>query len=308
MEIAAGGRDGRNVYELGRDVYNYRCYFCHGYSGDGKTLASTYLSPPPRNFTATSPDELSRDAMLHAVKFGKENTAMKGFEGLISDEEIEAVVDFVRKEFMSGDVVNTRYHTAANGWPDHGRYAVAFPFVTGELALDTPWEALTDVQQQGRRLFMSSCVTCHDRATVKEEGEHWRRRSISFPRGSYQPGDHIDNVDGVSSASPYGMHDIPPNVEGMSEQEKKGEVIFQKNCAFCHGADGTGKNWIGSFLASPPRDLTNQTFIKNVDQERLEEVISEGIENTTMSAWKYVLTPEEISSVAAYVLKAFREQ
>ncbi len=35
-----------------RAIYNFRCYFCHGYSGDAKTLASTYLKPQPRDFTS----------------------------------------------------------------------------------------------------------------------------------------------------------------------------------------------------------------------------------------------------------------
>ena len=306
--VVAAGREVNSPYELGRDIYNYRCYFCHGYSGDGKTLASTYLSPPPRNFTAIKADDLPRERMISAVKYGKEDTAMMAFEGILQDDEIAAVVDFVREEFMTGDVVNTRYHTAANGWPEHQRFAIAFPFVTGELALDTPWEDLSETQQAGRRLFMSSCVTCHDRATVRDEGEFWRRRAISFPRGNYTPGEHAAGIDSHSSASPYGMHDIPPVVKGLTEQEKRGEKIFQANCSFCHGADGSGKNWIGSFLDSPPRDLTDQGFIGHVDQARLESVIRDGVENTTMSAWKYVLSEEEISSVAAYVLKAFRAQ
>ncbi len=43
-----------DTHEQGRAVYNFRCYFCHGYSGDAKTLAATYLQPPPRDFSAAS--------------------------------------------------------------------------------------------------------------------------------------------------------------------------------------------------------------------------------------------------------------
>jgi cytochrome c oxidase cbb3-type subunit 3 len=295
-----------STYELGRDTYNYRCYFCHGYSGDGKTLASSYLSPKPRDFTAAPPDDLTREAMISAVRLGRENSAMVSFAEILNEQEIEAVIDFIRTEFMSGEVVNTRYHTAANGWPNHERFANAFPFVTGELALDAPWDALTEDQQAGRRLFMASCVTCHDRATVQDEGEMWRRRSISYPRGDFIPGEQ-DSIDTISTASPYGIHDIPPVVDGLTQQQKRGESLFLDNCAFCHGADGTGKNWIGSFLASPPRNLTDQTFWQRVDQARLERIIAEGVENTTMPAWKFVMTEDEIASIASYVLKAFRK-
>ena len=33
----------RERHERGRAIYNFRCYFCHGYSGDARTLAATYL-------------------------------------------------------------------------------------------------------------------------------------------------------------------------------------------------------------------------------------------------------------------------
>lgn len=307
--VVAAGRQAKDAYELGRDIYNYRCYFCHGYSGNGKTLASSYLSPKPRDFTETPPDALPREQMIGAVKNGKANSAMMAFADVLNEDEIGAVVDFIRQEFMSGEVVNTRYHTAANGWPNHERFAVAFPFVSGEVALDTPWEELSDEQQAGRRLFMSSCITCHDRATVRDEGEYWQRRAISYPRGSYQPGEHeAGEVDATAAASPYAIHDIAPQVAGLTEQQKRGEAIFQKNCAFCHGADGTGKNWIGSFLASAPRDLTNPAFWEKVDQAALEVKIADGVENTTMPAWKYVLSKEEIASVAAYVERVFKPE
>ncbi len=243
--------------------------------------------------------------MISSVKEGRDNTAMMPFGAILSDSEISAVVDFVRVEFMGGEVVNTRYHTKANGWPNHDRFASAFPFVNGELALDMPWEALTQAQQAGRKLFMSACVTCHDRATVLDEGEFWQRRSVSYPRAGYQPGDSEQRVDTTSAASPYAIHDIAPMLTGLTPEQARGERLFQANCAFCHGADGTGKNWIGSFLASPPRNLTETDFWLTVDKPQLELMIAEGVENTTMPAWKYVLTEEQISDIASYIFRAF---
>jgi cytochrome c oxidase cbb3-type subunit 3 len=29
-------------------------------------------------------------------------------------------------------------------------------------------------------------------------------------------------------------------VAGLEARERRGEKLFQANCAFCHGADGTG--------------------------------------------------------------------
>ena len=54
----AGAASG--AHERGRAIYNFRCYFCHGYAGDARTLAAGMLSPSPRDFTAGGLDENGR--------------------------------------------------------------------------------------------------------------------------------------------------------------------------------------------------------------------------------------------------------
>ena len=71
IALLAGAAGASNRHEAGRAIYNYRCYFCHGYSGDARTLASTYLTPPPRDFTRSAPEALARDTMLRAVTGGR---------------------------------------------------------------------------------------------------------------------------------------------------------------------------------------------------------------------------------------------
>lgn len=292
----AGAEEAR--HERGRGIYNFRCYFCHGYSGDARTLAATYLVPPPRDFTRTPVASLSREAMLAAVTHGKSGTGMAGFETILNLEERELVVDFVRVEFMERRAENTRYHTVANGWPDHERNRVAFPFATGDLALDTPDAELTPEQRRGKGLFLATCVSCHDRARVRDEGPVWEPRPVSFPRAGYS---HQHPPDAVSGASPYGRHDIPPVVADLTPQEREGEALFQKNCAFCHGADGTGRNWIGSFLEPHPRDLTDPAFRAGMTTERWSQVIRDGLPGTSMPAWGDVLTPSHIQAVIGYI-------
>lgn len=295
-------------HEAGRSIYNFRCYFCHGYSGDARTLAATYLSPPPRDFVALPPNGIEREAMIATVRNGRPGTAMKGFAGILSDSEIGLVVDFVRIEFMRNKAVNTRYHTVANGWPNHERHKIAFPFATGEVPLDRPWSELTPVQQRGKRLFLSACVTCHDHARTLDPGPVWEGRPVSYPRNQYQPGVAAQaptREDALSSASPYLLHDVIPRIDGMTAKERAGEHLFQKNCAFCHAADGTGKNWIGSFMEPHPRNLTDPAFMKDMTRTRLARTIREGLPNTSMPAWKGVLKDDEIDSIVAYVNKAF---
>lgn len=295
-------------HERGRAIYNFRCYFCHGYSGDARTLAATYLSPPPRDFVALPPDGLKRDSMVDAVTRGRPGTAMKGFAGILTDEEIRTVVDFVRAEFMERKAPNTHYHTLENGWPDHERNRIAFPFARGEIPLDRPWSELTEEQQRGKRLFLGACVTCHDHARTLDPGVVWEGRPVSYPRNRHEPGVAAEpptKEEALASASPYLLHDVVPHVEGLSAEEKEGEHLFQKNCAFCHAADGTGKNWIGSFMEPHPRNLTDAQFMATMTRQRLARTIRDGLPNTSMPAWKHVLDDKQIRAIVAYVGKAF---
>ncbi|HJV54082.1 MAG TPA: c-type cytochrome [Noviherbaspirillum sp.] len=303
---AEAARPSAEALELGRRIYNFRCYFCHGYSGNAQTLASSYLDPRPRDFTATSPQDLPREKMLDAIRHGHPGTAMKGFADILQPNEIEAVADFVRQEFMVSKARNTAYHTRENGWADHEQYAAAFPFATGKIKLDTPPEQLTSEQRAGRRLFMSSCVSCHDRARVTDEGTPWDSRPLSYPRMGFAPGDWPPkDVDAVTSATPYHLHDRIPRIAGLTPLEKRGESLFQKNCAFCHAADGTSRNWIGSFLEPHPRDLTSPEFMRHMTKARLSSAIREGLPGTSMPAWKSVLNDADIQALAAYISRAF---
>ena len=241
--------------------------------------------------------------MLDSVRNGRPDTAMMSFANVMGEDEIAAVVDFIREAFMKGLDSNTYYHTPENGWEDHQRYSSAFPFAAGEIALDAPWDQLTPDQRRGRQLFMSSCITCHDRAKVTDPGQIWGSRAVSYPRGGFEHNNQ--NIDTQSGATPYAHHDRAPEITGLSDLERSGESLFQKNCAFCHAADGTGKNWIGSFLEPHPRDLTDPQAMAIMPRDRLRTVIADGLPGTTMSAWKSVLNKDEINAIVAYIARAF---
>lgn len=300
---AAGATDA--VIERGRAVYNYRCYFCHGYAGDARTLAASYLSPPPVNFLAADPTKLDRRRILAALEKGRPGTAMKSFKGIIDGKDMAAVADFVAQEFVQRKAANTRYHTPENGWPDHERYQDAYPFAKGEIPLSQSWESLSPSQAAGKRLYLSSCVSCHDRGAPAADDVAWDSRPLSFPRNNFSPSSLPEKVDAMASASPYALHDIPPRVGQLTAQQRRGERLFQGNCAFCHGADGTGKNWIGQFLEPHPRNLRDPAFMANATRQTIAHAIHEGLPGTSMPAWKDVLPPRDIAAVVAYIDRVF---
>jgi len=206
----------------------------------------------------------------------------------------------VRVEFIDHKRPNTRYHTSANGWPDHQRYRAAYPYARGEIPLDLPADRLTAELARGRRLYLGACITCHDQATA-DLGEAWRKQSISYPRNNFS----YSKIDAISGASIYARHDEPPPLGELSATAYRGRQLWQQNCAFCHAADGTGENWIGSFLESKPRNLTDAAFMRGMNRELLLARIRDGLPGTSMPAWRDVLSESQILQIIGYIDAAF---
>jgi len=287
----------------GKATYRYYCYQCHGYSGDANTLATSYLNPRPRDFTAYAKETLSSERMIDAVKNGRDGTAMVNFSSVLSDAEVADVVDYIRQSFMTEQPLSEKYHSAENGWVNHERYASAFPFIQGTISIDTAWEKLDADQRRGRKLYESSCVSCHDQANSGSDDAVWELRAVSYPREHFSH--RLDPADFVSAASPYARHDIAVIPDNMTESQARGMQLYLDNCEFCHAADGTGANWIGSFLEPRPRDLTSPDFNLINTPGPLRELIKGGIENSSMPAWRSVLTDAEIDDIILYMQAAF---
>jgi len=90
------------------------------------------------------------------------------------------------------------------------------------------------------------------------------------------------------------------------EQADKGRVIFQNNCATCHGEKGVGESpgnpdAKDEFGYKAPA-LDNSTHAWHHSDAQLRETIREGSpRNSRMQAWKETLSDAEINAVLAYV-------
>lgn len=173
---------GANPVIDGRAIYERRCSVCHGDRGAGAFWASDSLDPPPRDFTRTDRDAVSRDQMIAAVAAGREGTAMTAWGGRLSADEISAVVDYIRGAFMtSGGGAQASHGAGAHQGPAAraaggasavrpGRSAALAKPGTGSptQAGDPPGAGMGSHPQgdaaKGGVFYHANCAECHGHA------------------------------------------------------------------------------------------------------------------------------------------------
>lgn len=92
--------------QAGQAAYNLRCAHCHGYAGEGQ-LASTVENTlnlgmstvPPHDATGHSwrhPNQLLRQVILQGIQNPLDHFPMPPFEGVMTEAEIDQVLDYLR--------------------------------------------------------------------------------------------------------------------------------------------------------------------------------------------------------------------
>lgn len=95
--VASAGISRKDASEL----YRVTCSVCHGDKGNAATWVANSLNPKPKNFTDSNVRQnLSRARMIMSVTNGLPGTAMQPFRHQLSEDQISAVVDYVRAELM----------------------------------------------------------------------------------------------------------------------------------------------------------------------------------------------------------------
>ena len=87
-------------------------------------------------------------------------------------------------------------------------------------------------------------------------------------------------------------------VNGQDPANEKGEGLYQRLCAACHGKAGKGDGY--TLFEPPPADLQASATQKKTD-EKLLDTIRNGHANTAMGTWKYALSEEEMRQVLVYI-------
>lgn len=88
----------------GRAVFEARCVECHGAEGRGDGPAAAFLTPRPRDFTtgkykirSTETGSVPTDEdLIQSVRQGLYGSAMPAWDRILPDEDIRAVVEYVK--------------------------------------------------------------------------------------------------------------------------------------------------------------------------------------------------------------------
>jgi mono/diheme cytochrome c family protein len=94
--------------------------------------------------------------------------------------------------------------------------------------------------------------------------------------------------------------DVKNPLPATPENLEAGRVLYEKQCAFCHGVDGTGQGPTGPQFYPPVPSLVHRTD-DNMTDGQMQSVVSKGIRYTAMPSFERVLTPDEIWKVNLWI-------
>ena len=101
------------------------------------------------------------------------------------------------------------------------------------------------------------------------------------------------------------VHLLPPRREvRLTGDAVRGNVIYMKYCATCHGETGKGDGPAAAILHPKPRDHTNGAYISTAPDEHLAAIIREGgaaLGRSPLMPAAKTLSKEEIHDLIAHI-------
>ncbi len=292
--------DGGELLQHGRGLYMRHCSHCHGTSGDGNGPTAQYLWPRPRDyrhgiFKFTSTDALSkvtRDDLSRILSNGVPGTYMPSFVPMLNDDELEAVIEYIRFLSMRGEFER---RLASEFGSDYSSEAVESRIENGEKRSDIINDLKTFLSDD---LPDSLEFISDDMASQWENGD--TEEALLTPKVARAE----DNV----------------------ESRRIGRNLYlsaEINCLNCHGVYGRGDGPQTTDFEKDP--LTNEAFPEaglhdvwgNINQPRdltrgiyrggrrpidVFRRIQAGIKGTSMPSFSKNLTHEQTWHIVNYVL------
>lgn len=87
---------GAEAVSEGQALYKTNCATCHGESGHGDGSVAASLNPRPVNLAALN-EAAADDYLFWRISTGRAGTAMAGWKGILSEEQIWQVIAAIRE-------------------------------------------------------------------------------------------------------------------------------------------------------------------------------------------------------------------
>jgi sulfur oxidation c-type cytochrome SoxX len=135
--------------QAGARIYTTYCASCHGMDMKGRGDNYRLLDPYPRNLARPQFVETYKDRFPDSIAKGVEGTSMPPWEKVLSDEQIQAVTDFI--------VERNRMQN-----PDRKFVRIEAPLPkTGDTDRLTEKELVEVDAERGKAAFLAHCTGCH---------------------------------------------------------------------------------------------------------------------------------------------------
>jgi mono/diheme cytochrome c family protein len=314
------------------NYHNY-CSVCHGDRGDGKSRAQASLYPAPLDFTTPAAAQMSRARMVESVKNGRPGTAMTAWKGQMSQQEIEALVDYVRDTFMAaalnedgsrGRIVYSKNCAVCHGERGDGQSRARNSMIPPPRDFTAP-AARAELSEQ--RMLASVTHGRADTAMAGFERQLSRddiRAVVKYIRAGFMAGADLEGISGISQARGYRAAPAPaaapaplaavpaaaPDMKAPMPQGLKGDIVkggafYMQNCATCHGSTGDGRGPRAYFIMPKPRNFLHPAARQQFNRPAVYAAVADGKLGTEMPGWSKVLSAQEIADVSEFVFQRF---
>jgi mono/diheme cytochrome c family protein len=90
---------------------------------------------------------------------------------------------------------------------------------------------------------------------------------------------------------------VPPSAASIAA----GQLVYQKQCAGCHGDMGAGDGAMGEELSPKPSNLTDADWKHGSTDGEIFTVIRDGVKSTGMKAFARKMTTHQLWDVVNYI-------
>jgi mono/diheme cytochrome c family protein len=205
----AAGPVGSDQQGRPRGLYREHCAHCHGITGDGAGPMAVFLQPYPRDFrrgifkyksTAGPLTPPTHQDLVRLVRNGNPGTAMPSFR-LLDDEEIDALVDYVRYLAIRGEIERALIFESFD-------------------RLENEYDRLVDLSLQETRPDEFAEQMAEIRGLVADVAQRWLEAPVKVTPVPLKPKDW----------------DLAASIR-RGRELFTGDIA---NCAKCHGSQGLG--------------------------------------------------------------------